>query len=690
MKADLEVSRLDMKTRNALLMFVALSSLIVVGCNGANEPQEEKDAYTITWKNYDNNVLEVDEEVPVGTMPSYDGVTPVKPFDGKFAYVFNGWNPDVKEVTKDETYTAKFEKSDSAIVIDFDLDGGTSPSYTGPKTVETLTVNDLFFDVAKPNWNFRGWTYNGSHFIDEQGNILTALPSNRQMTFKAKYEQNTKISVKAEPTEGGTVSGGGTYLPTMTVNLVATPNTGYSFDGWYYDGNKESDKAAYSFSAGNNDKIFIGKFVFTVYTITYVLDGGTNSSENPSSYTMNDEIILKDPTRSGYKFEGWFNSNNQKVTKIEKGSTGNITLTARWGEGENVLKVQSENTMMGTVTIVSGDGTTGGSVVIKATPKENYVFKYWYDDSEILTIYSDYEFTMPAKDYTITAKFELYQIAWGMKPVFSNNNKTVTYGLYPTERISDTGIINTLKNLTKTTYGGVETVYYDGKFFAYKKAVVVSGTNYKFNDGTTIQTGQYYWYRMTPVRWNVLYSNSLNQHIILSEQALDGCQYYSGTNTRTKNGYTIYPNNYQYSGLREFLNGDFYSLLTCKGDSYSLTHNVMNDAASTGDSGNAYACDNTQDKVDALSYKQYTTTAYGFNANGSMGDDLRKTTLTDYALAAGTKINGITWTRSPSSYKSNGRYVNVISSGGSINGSNYTNELYYSVRPSMLLSYSLS
>ncbi|MDE6214060.1 MAG: InlB B-repeat-containing protein [Lachnospiraceae bacterium] len=70
-----------------------------------------------------------------------------------------------------------------------------------------------------------------------------------------------------------------------------------------------------------------------IYTITYVLNGGTNSVFNPSTYTSeSDTIILGSATRDGYRFEGWYKDAacTVRVTQIVKGSTGNITLYAKW------------------------------------------------------------------------------------------------------------------------------------------------------------------------------------------------------------------------------------------------------------------------------------------------------------------------------------------------------------------------
>lgn len=70
-----------------------------------------------------------------------------------------------------------------------------------------------------------------------------------------------------------------------------------------------------------------------IYKITYVLNGGTNSAFNPSTYTSEtDTITLGNATRDGYRFEGWYKDSayTVRMTQIVKGSTGNITLYAKW------------------------------------------------------------------------------------------------------------------------------------------------------------------------------------------------------------------------------------------------------------------------------------------------------------------------------------------------------------------------
>ena len=68
------------------------------------------------------------------------------------------------------------------------------------------------------------------------------------------------------------------------------------------------------------------------YKITYKLNKGKNNTANPKTYTSEDEIKFKQPTRSGYHFVGWYTDSKYKnqISVIEKGSEGSLTLYAKW------------------------------------------------------------------------------------------------------------------------------------------------------------------------------------------------------------------------------------------------------------------------------------------------------------------------------------------------------------------------
>lgn len=69
------------------------------------------------------------------------------------------------------------------------------------------------------------------------------------------------------------------------------------------------------------------------YSIDYELNGGKNSVENPEKYTSRDKIELKDATRTGYTFVGWYDNssfNGEQIKSIERGRSGDLVLYAKW------------------------------------------------------------------------------------------------------------------------------------------------------------------------------------------------------------------------------------------------------------------------------------------------------------------------------------------------------------------------
>ena len=111
-------------------------------------------------------------------------------------------------------------------------------------------------------------------------------------TFKAEFARKYTITVSASPTAGGTVSGGGTYRSGKPCTLTATPNAGYTFDGWYEGSTKLSSNTSYSFTVSSNRTI-IGKFAVakTVVSLTITTE---REGESNNTYQEWDSYILFD------------------------------------------------------------------------------------------------------------------------------------------------------------------------------------------------------------------------------------------------------------------------------------------------------------------------------------------------------------------------------------------------------------
>ena len=118
------------------------------------------------------------------------------------------------------------------------------------------------------------------------------------------------------------------------------------------------------------------------YKITYKLNKGKNNTANPKTYTSEDEIKFKKPTRSGYHFVGWYTDSKYKnqISVIEKGSEGSLTLYAKW------TKEISPSAKAASLDYVKG--TKANTITVSATVS-NYVKS---SDSYYYLVYVDSNF----------------------------------------------------------------------------------------------------------------------------------------------------------------------------------------------------------------------------------------------------------------------------------------------------------
>ena len=343
---------------------------------------------------------------------------------------------------------------------------------------------------------------------------------------------------------------------------------------------------------------------------------------------------------------------------------------------------------------------TGTEVILPALGHDYSVSYSWSDDYSKCTATatcshghsystinnSTYEVITPATAeasgvgrYTVTFKDPLFETQTqdveipyvyipGMTPEYDEENNQISYGYYPQTRVTDTSLERQLFNNAELDS---ETGYYKWEGYYYAKVKPTIADSYvKWSDGTTINTSNYYFFRCDPIVWDVLKVEN-GRYTLLTDRVLNAHrynEYYDGL----MNGH--YANNYKESELRQYLNDDFYNEAFGKADaSYLLEETIDNSASTTDSSSNQYACENTQDKVYLLSYRDYLNADYGF-ATSVSGSATRTCSPTDYAKAnkCFADTNDIVkyyWTRSPISY--NPACAACVDNSGSLSSPSY-------------------
>ena len=256
---------------------------------------------------------------------------PVKP-----GYTFAGWykaedftGGAVTKITQGSTGNitlyAKWELVNYTIT--YELNGGINvPENPAGYNVETETIT--LKDPVKTGYTFAGW-YKTEDFT---GEAVTEIPQGTtgNITLYAKWLENYTITYELDGGTNAPENPAGYNVESETITLKAPTKDKYDFKGWYKDGEFTTQVTEITKGTTGNITLY-AKWELVSYTITYELDGGTNAPENPASYNVETgTITLKDPVKTGYTFAGWYTADNSPVTKIKNGSTGNITLYAKW------------------------------------------------------------------------------------------------------------------------------------------------------------------------------------------------------------------------------------------------------------------------------------------------------------------------------------------------------------------------
>ena len=459
--------------------------------------------------------------------------------------------------------------------ITYNLNGGTQND-SNPTNYNIDSGNLSLANPTKAGYTFMGWQYNGMNVASVDPNWA------KDVTLNALWNDGNEYVVALDA-DGGEVSQTSVDVQYgHPYSLPVPTKLGYTFEGWH-DGSLEIGNSGTWKYASN--KSLAAKWSIIAYSITYKLHGGTNASSNPTSYTVEDTISLSDPSKIFNTFVGWY-LNDKKIETIVLGTTGDLTIEAKWSQTDEQKTKEEELRRLGRIPALSDDG------------------------------------------------------------------KTITYGLYPQKNVDDSSLVSALNSLTTPESNGW--YLYGGDYYA-KLSATPDDSSCEFDNGTTISSGTTYWFKCEPIVWNVLNNNN-GEYYIVSSVLLDARCYYNSRSNRTIDGKTVYPNNYKYSDIREWLNNGFYNSAFALGNSYIQTTMVDNSAATTSSTSNEYACANTEDKVFLPSYKDYINNSYGFSTSTG-STDTRCCRTTDWARARGAyyctssasyQYNGYCLTRSPS------------------------------------------
>ena len=220
--------------------------------------------------------------------------------------------------------------------------------------------------------------------------------------------------------------------------------------------------------------------------------------------------------------------------------------------------------------------------------------------------------------WTINEKLEKEELERKEKEEYTETFiKKKLFGRYPQTKVTDTCLINSLKNIfDRNEYGYIE---YNHQEY------------HEYNDD---------FYLVEPIKWKILEENN-NMFCIMSEEILDRRLFYSSETNKNINGKVIYPNNYEYSDLRAWLNGydeSDYSVLNYANNGFiGIAFNkkekemimesmIDNSAQSTRRLDNAYVCNDVKDKIYLMSYEEISKIYFDNN-------DQRKANATGFAIA---------------------------------------------------------
>lgn len=271
-------------------------------------------------------------------------------------------------------------------------------------------------------------------------------------------------------------------------------------------------------------------------------------------------------------------------------------------------------------------GIYDGAITFSGAEDDNYTFVYVAGNYEVVSIYQ--------------IKTE-------------DNQKYLIFGEYPQTKVSDATLIASLTGgiANGTIQANAKTGWYTFNGQKYASLVArphtAKDSTKTFADGSAMENGVTYFFKVEPIKWKVI-SNQENEYFVTTDLLLDVKQFHSFIADRKVDGQTIGANNWEYSDLRNWLNSDFINIIFADGyDEYVQTSTVDNGAEVCREGDRFTDCNDTEDKLFLLSYKDVIGTGFDSDDTASL---TRTVKVSDYARAKGAYMpsgeSGYWWLRS--------------------------------------------
>lgn len=268
--------------------------------------------------------------------------------------------------------------------IEYILNGGTFESqYPSSYFVHSDTIE--LMEPSREYYEFKGW-YDNELFIGES---IQEIPTGSTGNFilYAKFDIiHFMITYELDGGENNLGNPSSYTIEDGFILLQEAYKDGYSFEGWftYVDDVLYHLNLNLFFSTLAADITLYANWTLIQYNVVYILYGGTNHQDNPTSYTiLSQSLEIFDPTRSGCNFHGWYENEDftgDQIHEIVSSRKETVYLFAQW----EVIDYSIEYVLNGGINSEDNIETYNADleeVVLYDPVYEGYTFLGWYDNA---------------------------------------------------------------------------------------------------------------------------------------------------------------------------------------------------------------------------------------------------------------------------------------------------------------------